>query len=118
MAFVGGAPVPAVRTPLRLAVDRPWTGAPVRGRSAAAAGRRPAWCHRGGAQLLPRRGRRVGPTVEPPRCQHTSESEPPDYSAGWVPEKVRLGFVDVVSGGTGVGWEVAHSGYPCWMAVF
>lgn len=90
MAFVVATPVQAGRIPLRLAVDRPWTGEPVRGRLAAAAVRRPAWCHGGGAPLLRRRGSRVGPSVEPPRCQHTSESEPPDYSTGWVPEKVWL----------------------------
>lgn len=88
MAFVVATPVQAVRTPpLRLATDRPWTGGPVRGRLATAAGRRPAWCHEGGALLLPWGVRRMVPTVEPSRCQHTSESEPPDYSAGWVPEK-------------------------------
>lgn len=94
MAFVVATPVQAVRTPpLRLATDRPWTGGPGRGRLATAAGRRPAWCHEGGALLLPWGVRRMVPTVEPSRCQHISESEPPDYSAGWVPEKVCLGCV-------------------------
>lgn len=84
--------------------------------AAAAAGLRPAWCHEGGALLLRRRGRRMVPAVEPPLCQHTSESEPPDYSAGWVPEKVCSGCVDFLSGPTLVGWEKAPCDYWYWMA--
>jgi len=78
MAFIAPVPLLGPRLPLRVTASRPWTG--VRVRAAAAAGSTPVHG--------PPPSWRTAPSSSPPCCQHSSESEPPNYEAGWVPERV------------------------------